>query len=50
MMKAPLLGAFRVRYPGLRVELIMVDRVPDLAKSEADIAFRTKPSPSAVRL
>jgi DNA-binding transcriptional LysR family regulator len=43
MMKTPLLDAFRVRYPGLRIELMMVDRVLDLAKGEADIAFRTAP-------
>src|SRR6476659_4140500 len=43
MMKTPLLDAFRVRYPGLRIELIMVDRVLDLAKGEADVAFRTAP-------
>jgi DNA-binding transcriptional LysR family regulator len=41
MMKTPLLDAFRARYPGLRIELIMVDRVLDLRKGEADIAFRT---------
>ena len=43
MMKTPLLDAFRTRYPGLRIELIMVDRVLDLVKGEADIAFRTVP-------
>jgi DNA-binding transcriptional LysR family regulator len=41
MMKSPLLDAFHQRYPGLRVELVMVDRILDLAKGEADIAFRT---------
>ncbi|MEA2928265.1 MAG: hypothetical protein QOG38_693 [Hyphomicrobiales bacterium] len=41
MMKSPLLDAFHARYPGLRVELVMVDRVLDLAKGEADVAFRT---------
>ena len=43
MMKTPLLDAFRTRYPGLRIELMMVDRVLDLAKGEADVAFRTAP-------
>jgi DNA-binding transcriptional LysR family regulator len=43
MMKTPLLDTFRARYPGLRIELLMVDRVLDLAKGEADIAFRTAP-------
>jgi DNA-binding transcriptional LysR family regulator len=41
MMKSPLLDSFHARYPGLRVEIVMVDRVLDLAKGEADIAFRT---------
>jgi DNA-binding transcriptional LysR family regulator len=41
MMKTSLLDTFRTRYPGLRIELLMVDRVLDLAKGEADIAFRT---------
>lgn len=41
MMKTSLLGAFRDRYPGLHIELLMVDRVLDLAKGEADVAFRT---------
>jgi DNA-binding transcriptional LysR family regulator len=43
LMKTSLLDAFRARYPGLRIELLMVDRVLDLAKGEADIAFRTAP-------
>jgi DNA-binding transcriptional LysR family regulator len=41
MMKSPLLDMFHDRFPGLRVELLMVDRVLDLAKGEADVAFRT---------
>lgn len=41
IMKSPVLDAFHERYPGLRVEMLMVDRVLDLAKGEADIAFRT---------
>ena len=43
MMKTPLLDIFHERYPGLRIELLMVDRVLDLAKGEVDIAFRTAP-------
>jgi len=43
MMKTPLLDIFHERYPGLRIGLLMVDRVLDLAKGEADIAFRTAP-------
>jgi DNA-binding transcriptional LysR family regulator len=41
IMQSPLLGAFHRLYPRLRVELVMVDRVLDLARGEADIAFRT---------
>jgi DNA-binding transcriptional LysR family regulator len=41
MMMSPLLDMFHDRFPGLRVELLMVDRVLDLAKGEADVAFRT---------
>jgi len=41
IIKSPILDAFHARYPGLRVEMVMVDRVLDLAKGEADIAFRT---------
>ena len=41
MIRSPLLDLFHSRYPGLRVELVMVDRILDLAKGEADIAFRT---------
>jgi DNA-binding transcriptional LysR family regulator len=41
IMRSPILEAFHARYPGLRVEMVMVDRVLDLAKGEADIAFRT---------
>jgi DNA-binding transcriptional LysR family regulator len=43
MMKTPLLDAFHARYPGLRIDIIMGDRILDLAKGEADIAFRTAP-------
>ncbi len=41
IIKSPILETFYARYPGLRVEMVMVDRVLDLAKGEADIAFRT---------
>jgi DNA-binding transcriptional LysR family regulator len=41
LMKSPLLDNFHARFPGLRVELVMVDRILDLAKGEADIALRT---------
>lgn len=41
MIRSPLLDIFHRRYPGLRVEILMVDRILDLTKGEADIAFRT---------
>ena len=41
MMRSPLLDLFHSLYAGLRVELVMVDRILDLARGEADIAFRT---------
>ena len=36
----PLLEAFRLRHPGLRVDLLIADRYFDLAKGEADVAVR----------
>src|SRR3954470_4019382 len=41
IMKSSLFDVFHKRYPGLQVELVMVDRILDLAKGEAEIAFRT---------
>lgn len=41
IMKSPIIETFHARYPGLRVEMVMVDRILDLARGEADIAFRT---------
>jgi DNA-binding transcriptional LysR family regulator len=37
----PLIERFHARYPGLRVEFVMSDRYLDLAKGEADVAFRS---------
>jgi DNA-binding transcriptional LysR family regulator len=37
---APVVEAFREKYPALRVDLIMTDRRLDLAKGEADVALR----------
>ena len=37
---APLIEAFRTKYPELRVDLIMTDRRLDLAKGEAEVAVR----------
>jgi DNA-binding transcriptional LysR family regulator len=40
LRRTPLIDAFHARYPGLRVELAISDRVLDLSKAEADIAIR----------
>ena len=40
LMGAKLLDAFHARYPGIRVELLMTERVLDLSKGEADVAIR----------
>jgi DNA-binding transcriptional LysR family regulator len=40
LRRTPLIDAFHVRHPGLRVELVISDRVLDLSKGEADIAIR----------
>jgi DNA-binding transcriptional LysR family regulator len=40
LQRAPLIDAFHLRFPGLRVELVISDRVLDLSKGEADIAIR----------
>jgi DNA-binding transcriptional LysR family regulator len=37
---APMIEAFREKYPELRVDLIMTDRRLDLAKGEAEVALR----------
>lgn len=37
----PLIERFHARYPKLRVEFVMSDRYLDLAKGEADVAFRS---------
>jgi DNA-binding transcriptional LysR family regulator len=39
-MHSLLLDKFRARFPNLRVEFVMTDRLVDLAKGEADIAIR----------
>jgi DNA-binding transcriptional LysR family regulator len=39
-LMTPLLEAFRRRYPGLRVDLLIADRYFDLGKGEADVAVR----------
>lgn len=40
LVKSPLIESFHTRYPGLRVELVITDRLLDLSKGEADIAIR----------
>jgi DNA-binding transcriptional LysR family regulator len=40
LRRTPLIDAFHARYPGLRVELVISDRVLDLSKGEAEIAIR----------
>lgn len=40
LMKSGCLDTFQERYPGLKVELLMTERLLDLAKREADIAIR----------
>lgn len=37
----PLIDRFHARHPNLRVEFVMSDRYLDLAKGEADVAFRS---------
>jgi DNA-binding transcriptional LysR family regulator len=40
LMRSHLIEKFNKRYPKLRVEFVMSDKFVDLAKGEADIAFR----------
>ena len=40
LMKSGLVDRFTERYPGLKVSLIMTERLADLSKGEADIAIR----------
>jgi DNA-binding transcriptional LysR family regulator len=41
LRRAPLFETFAARFPGLRIELVLSDRLVDLSKGEADIAIRT---------
>jgi DNA-binding transcriptional LysR family regulator len=41
LIKTPLFETFHTRFPGLRVEVLMSDRILDLSKGEADIAIRS---------
>jgi DNA-binding transcriptional LysR family regulator len=40
LMRSALLDEFHKRYPGIKIELLMTDRVLDLSNDEADIAIR----------
>jgi DNA-binding transcriptional LysR family regulator len=40
LMKSELLDKFHDRYPGIKIELLMTDRVLDLSNGEADVALR----------
>lgn len=41
LMRSPLMAKFNARYPNVRVEFILNDKLFDLAKGEADIAIRS---------
>ena len=40
LTRSELLDKFHKRYPGIKVELLMTERVLDLSNSEADVAIR----------
>ena len=40
VLVSPLVNGFHARYPDLRVDLIVTERVLDLTKGEADVAVR----------
>ena len=49
LMQSNLLAKFSERFPGLRVEFVMSDRLLDLGKGEADVALRaTEPDDNAL--
>ena len=41
LRRAPLFETFQARFPGLRIELVLSDRLVDMSNGEADIAIRT---------
>jgi DNA-binding transcriptional LysR family regulator len=43
LVLTPLLEKFHARHPGLKVDVILTDRILDLAKGEADVALRAAP-------
>jgi DNA-binding transcriptional LysR family regulator len=42
LKRTPLFETFHMRFPGLRIELVLSDRLVDLSKGEADIAIRSR--------
>ena len=44
LLRSGLIAKFNARYPALGVEIVMNDKVVDLAKGHVDIAIRTVPS------
>lgn len=43
LILTPLIGKFHDRHPGLKVDVILTDRILDLSKGDADIALRAAP-------
>jgi len=43
LILTPLLGKFHTLHPGLKVDVILTDRILDLSKGDADIALRAAP-------
>lgn len=41
LMRSPLMAKFNARYPNVRVEFVLNDKLFDLSKGEADIAIRS---------
>jgi DNA-binding transcriptional LysR family regulator len=49
LMRSPIVGTFHQRYPGLRVQFMLSDKLINLARGEADIAIRgTAPDDNAL--
>ena len=43
LILTPLMERFHARHPGLKVDVILTDRILDLAKGDADVALRAAP-------
>lgn len=43
LILTPLLEKFHARHPGLKVDVILTDRILDLSKGDADVALRAAP-------